>query len=109
MEEKSSFVKLFGEHPTVKVIDFLITFREFDYSLKDISENAGIAWSTLHSILPDLLELEVIRETRKVGRAKMYKLNGESSIVKQLVTLDNKLIKELADELTLEKVAVPIS
>ncbi|MBI2080013.1 hypothetical protein HYT84_04560 [Candidatus Micrarchaeota archaeon] len=40
-EEKSGFIKLFGDYPAVRVIDFLITFREYDYPLTEIAENSN--------------------------------------------------------------------
>ncbi|MDO8553966.1 MAG: hypothetical protein Q7S22_04115 [Candidatus Micrarchaeota archaeon] len=103
-EEKSGFVKLFGDYPAIKVIDFLITFREFDYSLTDIAENSGVAWSTIHTFFPELVKTSIVRETRQVGRAKLYKLNIENPVVKELIILDNKLIHELAKEMTTEKI-----
>ena len=102
-EEKSSFVKLFGDYPAIRVIDFLLTFREFDYPLTEIAENAGVAWSTIHSFFPELVQLGVVKETRQIGRARLYKLNVESPIAKELMVLDHKLIHELAEELTTEK------
>jgi len=105
-EEKSGFVKLFGDYPAIRVIDFLITFREFDYSLSDIAENAGVAWSTIHTFFPELVRTRIVRETRQIGRAKLYKLNAENPVVKELITLDNKLIHELAEDLAMEKIVV---
>ena len=106
-EEKSGFVQLFGNYPMVRVIDFLITFREFDYPLTEIAENAGVAWSTLHSIFPSLVKLGIVRETRQIGRARLFKLNEDSSVVDELILLDNKIIHELAESMHSEKIAIP--
>ena len=38
MEQKTSFRLVFGESPIVKVIDFFLDNREFDYSLTDIAK-----------------------------------------------------------------------
>ncbi|MBU1166744.1 hypothetical protein KKF81_07345 [Candidatus Micrarchaeota archaeon] len=99
MEEKSAFVKLFGDYPMVRVIDFLITFREFDYPLTEIAENSNVAWSTIHTFFPKFVELKIVKKTRQIGRAKLYKLNIENPIVKELIILDNKLTHELAKHL----------
>lgn len=99
-EEKSGFVMLFGDYPAVRVIDFLITFREFDYPLTEIAENAGVAWSTIHTIFPRLVEMGIVKKTRKIGRAQLYKLDTKNPLVKELIDLDNKLIVELAEKLT---------
>jgi len=97
-EEKSGFVMLFGDYPAVRVIDFLITFREFDYPLTEIAENSGVAWSTIHTFFPRLVEMGIVRKTRKIGRAQLYKLNTKNTLVKELIDLDNKLIIELAEK-----------
>ena len=97
MEEESGFVKLFGDHPAVRVIDFLLTFREFDYSLTEIAENSGVAWSTIHSFFPHFVKLGIVVETRQIGRARLYKLNVKNPVVQGMIALDNNLIHELAD------------
>ena len=109
MEEESSFVKLFGNYPVIKVINFLITFREFDYPLTEIAENAGIAWSTIHTFFPKLVGLGIVKQTRQIGRATLYKLNTENPIVMELIALDNKLIRQLSEQCTAEETAKPVS
>jgi predicted transcriptional regulator len=104
MEEHSSFVRLFGDYPIVRVIDFMLTYREFDYPLTEIAENSGVAWSTIHTFFQDLVKKGIVVPTRQVGRAKMFKLNTKSKIVQELIKLDNKLIHELAEEMTSEKI-----
>ncbi|MCX6767905.1 MAG: hypothetical protein NTY90_04225 [Candidatus Micrarchaeota archaeon] len=102
MEEKSFFVKLFGDYPLIRVLDFLLTFREFDYALTEIAKNAGVGWSTIHTFWKDLVEMGIVRETRQVGRARLYKLNAESPLVKELIALYSKIIS-----ITSEKAAGP--
>ena len=88
MIEKTSFRLVFGDSPTVKVLDFLIDNQEFDYSLTDIAKGAEIAWSTLHGCWPELLALGIVKKTRRIGRAELYKLNVENLLVKKLIELD---------------------
>lgn len=102
-EEKSPFLRLFGDYPIVRVIDFLLTYREFDYPLTEIAENSGVAWSTLHTFFPELVKIGIAKPTRQIGRAKLFKLNTKSKIVQELIVLDNKLIHELAEDLAVEK------
>jgi len=99
-KEKSPFIRLFGDYPAVRVIDFLITYRDFDYPLKHIAESSDVAWSTIHSIFPNLISTGIVKQTRKIGRAKLYKLNTNNPIVKELISLDDKLIRELAHLIT---------
>ena len=98
MEEKSSFRLVFGNSPIVKVIDFFIDNREFDYSLTDISKNADIGWSTLHQFWSNIVKLGIVVKTRKIGRAELYKLNLSSPLVKKLIGLDTDISKKLITE-----------
>ena len=87
MEEMSSFLEIFGDYPVNRVLDFLITFDEFDYSMTEIAENAGVGYSTLLLFWAKLEAKGIVLSTRKVGKSKMYKLNRENPVVVELVKL----------------------
>ncbi|MAG91233.1 hypothetical protein CMO83_00990 [Candidatus Woesearchaeota archaeon] len=108
MEEKTSFRVVFGESPIVKVIDFFLDNREFDYSLTDIAKNADIGWSTLHGFWKDLVKLDVVTKTRRIGRAELYKLNMKSQLVKKLIDIDATISKKLMQE-EIEKQKLKVS
>ena len=107
MENQTSFRIIFGNSPIVKVIDFFLDNREFDYSMTDIAKNSDIGWSTLHGFWNDLVKLEIVRKTRKIGRAKLYKLNLKNPLVKKLIDLDMTISKKLMkEELQKQKIKV---
>ena len=90
--EESAFRRVFGNSPLIRVMDFLLEEgRTFDYSLTEIARNSGIAWSTLHEIFPKLEKLGIVKKTRRIAQAKLYKLNEENPIVQELIELDNKI------------------
>ena len=105
METKDSslFIQFFGDYPFIRVLDFLVENDVFDYSKKDICRNAGVSWNTLETFWEQLEEMHVVIPTRKVGKATLYKLNVQNSVVKQLLELDKKLMKA-----NMEKVGKPI-
>ena len=98
MEYKSSFRAVFGDSPIVKVIDFFLDNREFDYSMTDIAKNSDIGWSTLHGFWKEFVKLGIVTKTRRIGRAELYKLNLKSPVVKKLIDLDNDISKKLIQE-----------
>ncbi len=98
MEEKTAFREVFGESPLIRVLDFLITYREFDYSLTEIAKESGVGWNTLHSFFFKLVEKGIVRETRQVGRAKLYKLDIENPIAKKLIEINNVITSRAVDE-----------
>ena len=97
-KNKSAFVKVLGNTPYIRVLDFLLTEgRILEYSLTDISKHTDVSWSTLHQVWPSLEELEIVVMTRTVGRSKLYRLNEENSLVKILIKSDFLISKSLMD------------
>ncbi len=87
MSEKTIFLELFGENPTLKVLDFLIVNDDFDYSMTDIATNSGIGYSTLKSLWNSLELNNIVKLTRVVGKAKMYRLDSSNNIVQKFKKL----------------------
>ena len=98
MKDKSSFRIIFGDSPIVKVIDFFLDNREFDYSMTDIAKKSDIGWSTLHQFWKDIVNLGIVTKTRRIGRAELYMLNLRSPLVKKLIDLDMSISKKLIKE-----------
>lgn len=91
-EDESLLLKFLGrENPIVRVIDFLIDNEAFDYSKTEIAKGAGVSRTTLQKIWSTLEDLGIVVETRRVGRAKMYRLNKDNPIVRKFIELDNAL------------------
>jgi len=82
-EPKSIFLRIFGTSPLMKIFDFLIVNEEFDYSMADIARLSGVGYATLKLIWSKLEKNEIIKQTRMVGKAKMYQLNLENLIIKK--------------------------
>lgn len=85
--EDSIFLDVVGDSSVMRVLQFLIEGRHFDYTLTDLANNAGVSWGTLHAIFPKLIKYNLVKKVREIGRAKLYKINTENKIAKQLVQL----------------------
>ncbi|MEA3342914.1 MAG: hypothetical protein U9Q92_02010 [archaeon] len=109
MEEKSTFIEFFGDYPLMRVLDFLITYKTFDYNKKDIAKNANISWNTLETFWDKLVELKIVVKTRKVGKSDMFRLNEENSIVQKLVEIDKRLMLDSMKEIKNHKIHHAIS
>ena len=95
MENKSLFIEFMGDSPMIRVLDYLLTERELDFSITDMAENAGIGRATLYRVWDGLIRNKVIVHTRDIGKAKLFKLNMENPKIKKLI--------EIYDMLTLEE------
>ena len=83
METKTAFLQIFGDSPMLRVMDFLIVNEDFDYSMTDIAAQSGVGYSTLKLFWKKLEESKIVKQTRVVGKAKMYRLNFDNPAVKK--------------------------
>lgn len=107
MDDKSFFVQVLGNYPLIRVLDFLITFREYDYPLTEIAENSKVGWTTLHKLWPKLVESGIVIPTRQIGRARLYKLNQGSPVTQELIKLDEKITAEYTEKILAEEQKKP--
>ena len=105
MKEESIFLDYVGDNPRMRILQYFIEGRDFDYTLTDLL-NAGVSWGTLNTLVPKLLELGIIIKTRKIGRATLYKINQENIAVKQLVELYDNLLLEKLNQIE-DEIVVP--
>jgi Fe2+ or Zn2+ uptake regulation protein len=95
METKSLFTEFMGDSPMIKVLDYLLTERELDFSITDMADNSRIGRATIYRIWDNLIKNEIIVHTRDIGKAKLFKLNKANTKIKKLI--------EIYDMLTLEE------
>ena len=97
----SVFLDYVGDTPRMRILQYLIEGRNFDYTLTDLL-NAGVSWGTLNTLVPKLLELGMVIKTRKIGRATLYKINQKNAAVKQLIELYETLLLEQLNQIEKE-------
>lgn len=100
MKEKTLFREFVGDYPGIRLLEFLIEGRFFDYTLTDIAEKAEVSWRTLHRIWPNFVKNKIVILTRTIGRAKLYKLNMENPAVIKLVELFDNLLEQSSEKIT---------
>lgn len=91
---------LFSGNATAKIIDFMVSSQEWDYSESDIARNSGVSIRTVQREIPKLLESKLIKQIRPVGNAKMYQLDKSYKTGQQI----EKLVLSLA-QLNIRKLA----
>ncbi len=80
--------------------------REIDYSMTEIAKNAGVGWTAFSDIWPQLIKKEIVIFTRKVGNAKLFRLNVKNPWVKELIRMDKIITKIETDKFLSEEVKV---
>ncbi len=79
-----------------KILDFLIVFDDYDYSISDIARYSGISFKTALNETRTLESESLITRTRRSGKAIMYRLNLDSKQV--------QLISQLAKEIAVRRI-----
>jgi len=103
METKTAFLQVFGDSPMLRVLDFLIVNEDFDYSMTDIASQSGVGYSTLKLFWKKLEESKIVKQTRVVGKAKMYRLNFDNPVVKKFRDFYWETTKQAVHEEVKEK------
>ncbi len=97
--------KVFGDSGVARILDFLTLYRHFDYSKTEIARNSGVGWRTLFRIWPPLERYGIVKMTRQIGRAKMYRLDTDSPVAKVLTKLALEIASVDARKITKEELA----
>jgi predicted AAA+ superfamily ATPase len=74
MKDSGPLERLFSGNAVAKIMDFLITAKDWDYSQSDIAKNAGVSVRTVQREMSKLLDSKLVKQVRTVGNAKMYRL-----------------------------------
>ncbi len=100
--QRPLFIEYMGDSPMIRILDYLLTERTFDFSLSDLARNANVGRATIYRHLDMLLKHKIILPSRIIGKAKLFKLNQEHPVIKKLIELDDILMmKDLKQRILL--------
>lgn len=105
-ENKSLFLKQFGDTPQLRVIDFFIDNHFFDFPVTEIAKESNVSYNSLKNILPQFIKNGIIYKTRRIGKSDYYKLNVDSPFVKNLIKLDWMLVEESMEQIKEEEIII---
>ncbi|MEA2032668.1 MAG: helix-turn-helix transcriptional regulator [Euryarchaeota archaeon] len=97
---------IFGETPVVKILDFLIDHKGYEYSKTEIAENSDIAWTALNGHWALLVEWEFVKESRRIGNETLYKLNEENTMVRKLLEFDHEAAVYMSERIVEKETAI---
>jgi hypothetical protein len=97
---------LFPESATVKILDFLLEEWELDFSKADVAKETGVTWKSVHEVWPRIEKMGLVKPTRTINRAKMYRVNTASPIYTALKELDLEISSHINKELVKKRKAL---
>jgi len=108
-KQKSIFVEYLGYSPIIRIFNFLILGKDFDYSMTEIAEGSHVGWTSFTRVWKELEKKKTVVHTRDIGRAKLYKLNTNNPTVQKLIKLHWEIIKTETDKILGKKKIIAIS
>ena len=94
--ERTLLIRCLGNSPALRIVDFFLDNRLFDYSKSEILKDLGVGRATFFKYWKDLEEFGVVKVTRQIGKSKLYRLNEGNEVVKKLMALDSALCERAA-------------
>ncbi len=95
--EDTVLTDVLGPHAKVKILVALLGESDRDLSATEIARLAGIDRSTFYEHLDDLLDYELIVETRKVGNSQMYRIDRDNPAAEALAGMEWELLEYVED------------
>jgi len=105
MKEETLLIQFLGNNPTLRIIDFFLDNRT-DYSKKEIIESLGMSKTTFYKVWRQIEKFKVVTPTRRYGKAQLFKINENSSVVRKLMILDFTLIKQAIPQQVEQRIPV---
>lgn len=99
--------KMFGNSPKLRILDIFLDNPYFDFSKSEVIRELRMSKQTFYKYFKDLEELEIVKPTRRIGRATLYRINKEHPLVKKLNEIINEVSLQIAEQ-EAEKVKKPI-
>ena len=103
---KTALKHLFGETPVVKILDFLIDHKGYEYSKTEIADNSDIEWASFNGHWILLEGWELVKESRRIGNETRYTLNEENTILRKLLEFDHEAARYMSERIAEKETAI---
>jgi hypothetical protein len=97
-EYSSIIIKTLGNSPKLRIVDFFLDNPMFDFTKKEVIEALGMSKQTFYKYFPDLEEYEIVKVSRRIGKAKLYRMNPEHPLVSMLREYEKKVSLQIAEK-----------
>ena len=102
-EYESILIKTLGDSPKLRIVDFFLDNLLFDFTKNEVIEALGMSKQTFYKYFPELEEYGIVKVSRKIGKAKLYRINVEHPLVKMLRDYETKMSKEMVEKAKMKK------
>jgi predicted AAA+ superfamily ATPase len=100
---------VFGYSPQMRILNFLLDFPTNDFTKKEIIEALGMSKQTFYKYFDNLEDSGMVKVSRAIGKAKLYKIDRSSPMVKTIIEFERKLSLQIAEQQESKKHHVAIT
>lgn len=91
MKQGSLFIEWVGDSAPARILDYILTERELEFSKADCLRNIDVSRASLYHFWKKLMQNEIVIHSRDIGNVQLYTLNKNNPIVKKLIEIDDLL------------------
>jgi AraC-like DNA-binding protein len=102
----SLLLKAFGYSPKLRIIDIFLTNPYFDFDKEELARELGMSKQTVYRNFKDLEELGVVKVSRRIGRATMYRIDRDYPLIRTLNESVNEASFQIAEQEKKQKIPV---
>lgn len=96
--EDTPLTWIFGNHSKVRIIAALLSEADRDLNITNIARIAGISRSAVYDNIEDLLEWNIVENTRPMGSSQLYKINQDNKTVRLIAQIEEQLLDDFYDQ-----------
>jgi predicted AAA+ superfamily ATPase len=97
IENESLIATVFGYSPQMRILDYLLDFPTNDFTKKEIIQALGMSKQTFYKYFDGLEETGMIKVNRSIGKARLYKIDKSSPMIKTITEFERKLSMQIAE------------
>jgi len=97
-EYQSLLLRMLGDSPKLRIIDFFMDNPLLDFTKKEVIEALRMSKQTFYKYFPDLERDGIVVVSRKIGRAKLYRINLKHPLVEMLREYETRLSLQMAEK-----------
>ena len=91
-------IKMFGNSPKIRILDIFMDNPYFDFTKSEVIRELGMSKQTFYKYFKELEELGIVKPTRRIGRATLYKINNDHPLVKKLNEIITEVSLQIAEQ-----------
>lgn len=100
--------RIYGKSPTIKIVDFLLSFPKNEFTTMEIIDDLGMSKTTFYKYFGDLLDMGMVNINPNSVKPKLYSINLENPLIHNIRNTIDFVSERIADKESLKLKIKPI-